>query len=120
MKLLRLICSTLAVAVAAACHGSNPFEVMGPSTGTVSIRVGEEIDFHLQNFGPGVFVVPPTLSGSALEFLEETTPCCPVPAGITQLFHFKGVASGTAIITFRDTGGDTPSPVVVVDTVIVP
>jgi hypothetical protein len=112
---LRLALALLAASVIGACHGTSPFEVLGPTAGTFSIKVGQEIDIHMQNAGPGYFVVPPTLSDSALTFLEETTPGQPVPAGITQLFHFKGVASGTTIITFQNTGGF--SPLTIVDTV---
>ena len=114
------VLSVFAAVTIAACHGPSPVEVLGPRAGTFSIAVGEEIDIHMQNVGPGTFISPPTLSGSALQFLEETGPVGGNdPGGIEQLFHFKGVATGTTIITFQNTGGDTPSPITVVDTVTV-
>jgi hypothetical protein len=100
-----------------ACHGPSPFEVNGVVGTSSSIAVGQEIDIYMQNIGPGVYTVPPTLTGSALVFVEETTPCCPDPGGIQQLFHFKGVVSGRTVITFQSTGGFYPSTVI--DTVTV-
>jgi hypothetical protein len=97
-----------------ACHGSriSPFEVNGVAATSSSIAVGQEIDIYLQNIGPGVYTVPPLLAGSAIEYLEETTPEPADPGGIRQLFHFKAVATGTTIITFQSTGGFAPSSVV--------
>ncbi len=106
--------SVLAAFTTDACHGTgtSPFEVNGVVATSASIAVGQEIDIYMQNIGPGVYTVPPTLAGSAIEYLEETTPEPSDPGGIQQLFHFKGVATGTTIITFQSTGGFAPSTVV--------
>jgi hypothetical protein len=112
---LRFSLTLFAAVTVAACNGdsSNPLEVNGAATArSSSIAVGQEIDIYMQNIGPGVYTVPPTLSGSAIEYLTETTPEPPDPGGVRQLFHFKGVASGTTIITFQSTGGFAPSTVV--------
>ena len=60
---------------------------------------------------------PPAITGSAIEFLDMTNPPTTVvtPAGAVQLYHFKGVASGQAIVLFHNPAG-LPE---VIDTVVV-
>jgi hypothetical protein len=113
---LRLAPALLAAFVFGACHGSSPFEVYGPTAGTFSIKVGQDIDIHMQTAGPGDFGSPPTLSGSAIAFLG-VGPGPIDPGGITQVFHFKGVMGGTTIITFQRVNQDISGNVV--DTVTV-
>ena len=98
------------------CTGS-PFDVFVVNTQTFSIAVGQEATIQLGTVGPGEFVDPPILTGSAIQFLGVTAPPgVPVPSGVRQIFHFKGVASGQAIILFHNTATDGQHPDVV-DTV---
>jgi hypothetical protein len=99
-----------------ACRGPSPFEVYGPTAGTFSIVVGQELIIEMGIVGPAFYVSPPTLSGSPLEFIGENAypSTFNSPAGEPQLFHFKGVAFGQTIITFH--GQSLPD---VVDTVMV-
>lgn len=110
----------LAIFAMEACHGPSPFEVYGAPNAKFSIAVGQEIDIRLQTVGPGSYVAPPALTGSAIEYLEVTSGGID-PAGDNQVFHFKGVASGTTIITFSNVCGCSPSrpPYSVIDTVTV-
>ena len=72
--------------------------------------------------GPG-YSSPPTITGSAIAFLEETyPPGAATPGGVLQLFHFKGVASGQAIVLFHNPANPAGSGNVladVIDTVVV-
>jgi hypothetical protein len=96
--------SVFAVFVIGACRGPGPVEANSSSS---SISVGEEIDFNMQVVGPGSYAVPPTLTGSAIEFLEVTSGG-ENPGGADQVFHFKAVASGITVITFVEIGNNTP------------
>lgn len=110
----------LAAFVIDACHGPSPFEVYGPTTGTFSMKVGQETDIHMQTVGPGAFASPPTLSGSAIAFLG-VGPGPNDPGGVTQVFHFKAVEGGSTIVTFQPIDNNTPGfpHTNVVDTVTV-
>ena len=114
--------ATLAILLLAATFLSvsctrSPLDVLVVNTQTFSIAVGQEATIQLGTVGPGEFVDPPTLTGSAIQFLGVTTPPgVPVPSGVRQIFHFKGVASGRAIILFHNTATDGHHPDVV-DTV---
>jgi hypothetical protein len=87
-----------------ACHGLSPLEAYGEPPRTFSIAVGQTIDIQMGTVGPGEYMSPPTLIGSAVAFLGETSPPgVNPPSGLQQLFHFKGVASGQTIIVFHNT-----------------
>ena len=95
----------------------SPLDVFVANTQTFSIAVGQEATIQLGTVGPGEYVDPPTLTGSAIQFLGVTTPPgVAVPSGVRQIFHFKGVASGQAVILFHNTATDGRHPDVV-DTV---
>jgi len=71
---------------------------------TLRIAVGEELDLTLQTVGPGEYQSPPSVSSSSLQFLDAT-PITPTSRwGIAQVFRFKGVASGQAIVVIRHSG----------------
>ena len=91
----------LAVFAVAACHRTNPFEVEGSPSRTFSITVGEELTIDIGGAGPG-FAVPPTLIGSTVEFLNETSPPSKIvsPGGELEQYHFKGLSAGRTIIMF--------------------
>ena len=74
----------------------------------------------MSTVGPGSYLTPPSLSGPALVFLGETSPPgVVVPSGSQQIFHFKGVASGTSIVVFQNTNPDKTHYPDVSDTVFV-
>lgn len=104
----------LAALFLGACS-SGLLEVYGAPSRTFSLVVGEELSIRLQSIGPGEFSSPPTLTGSAVEFLEVSDPGIAVPAGVTQAFRFKAVAVGDVVIRFHHTGNNPT----VQDTVIV-
>ena len=109
----------LALLVAAFFTGGctrSPLDVFVANTQTFSIAVGQEATIQLGTVGPGEYVDPPTLTGSAIQFLGVTTPRLAVPSGVQQIFHFRGVASGQAIILFHNTATDGRHPDVI-DTV---
>ena len=69
----------------------------------------------MRTVGPGEYATPPELTGSAIEFVGMS-PAAPVPAGVTQIFRFKGVALGQTIVRFHNTD---PLHADVRDTIIV-
>ena len=71
---------------------------------TLRVAVGEELDLTLQTVGPGEYQSPPSVSSSSLQFLDAT-PITPTSRwGIAQVFRFKGVAPGQAIVVIRHSG----------------
>ena len=95
----------------------SPLDVFVASTQTFSIAVGQEATIQLGTVGPGEYVNPPTLTCSAIQFLGVSAPPgVAVPSGVRQIFHFKGVASGQAVILFHNTATDWHHPDVI-DTV---
>ena len=69
----------------------------------VGAHVGDRIEVTLQSIGPGEYAIPPAVSSPAVEFLDVAGCGQPVPAGVTQCFHFRAVQSGIAVITFTHT-----------------
>jgi hypothetical protein len=100
------------------CHPS-PLEPYRATSASSSIAVGQEIDFWMSTVGPGSYLTSPSLSGPALVFFGETSPGVAVPSGVQQIFHFKGVASGTSMIVFQNTNPDKTHHPDVSDTVFV-
>src|ERR1019366_6804428 len=84
-------CTFVSIVFAGACGGHGPFEVVGAPSGTFSISVHQQLDIQMGTAGPGEYVSPPTLNGSALEFLSVTAGET-MPSGGSQIFHFKGIA----------------------------
>jgi|GEM_PF-3048308 len=105
----------VAAFLTAGCTRS-PLDVFVANTQTFSIAVGQEATIQLGTVGPGEYVNPPTLTGSAIQFLGVTAPRLAAPSGAQQIFHFKGVASGQTIILFHNTATDGRHPDVI-DTV---
>lgn len=104
---IRLTLALLVACAASACNlfKSNAVEVNGETTTSFSIAPGQEIEIFLQTIGSGEFGAPPALNGSAIAFLEVTSGGLNDPGGPTQLFHFRGMESGTTIITFHHVCG---------------
>ena len=111
-----VVAALLGLAGLAAGCSNNPFAVYGAPSRSLSVIVGQEMTIQMGTVGPGEYMSPPTLSGSAIEFLEVTTPSGAEPAGVRQDFHFRGVANGQTIVVFHNTESRNPD---VVDTVVV-
>jgi len=99
-----LVVACLASVEACSRTSIAPLAAYGVPLGALSIAVGQELQLTMRTIGPGEYVSPPTLAGSAIVFLDLSLPPAQVPAGVTQLFRFKGVAPGQAIIRFHNTG----------------
>ena len=86
-----------------ACSTRGPLEVNGVESRTMSLAVGQELGIRLSTVGPGEYSSPPSLSGSAVQFLGDAYVGPNNPGGPTQLFRFKAVARGRTIVTFQHT-----------------
>ena len=94
-----------AVVLCASCGSDSrgPLELLGAPPRTMSVAVNQELRIKLQTIGPGQYVSPPTLAGSALLFLGADVVGPYVPGGPTQEFRFKAVTRGQTIIEFHHT-----------------
>lgn len=100
-------CSIAAACVLlSSCNASGPLalELAGVPSRQISASVGQELRIRLQTIGPGEYASPPTIEGTAVIFLDASLVSPHVPAGPTQVFRFKAVAPGRAIIAFHHTG----------------
>jgi len=90
-----------------ACSGSSPsspvaLELDGVSSRQISASVGQVLGIRLQTIGPGSYASPPTIEGTAVTFLDASFVGPQVPAGPTQVFRFKAVQPGRAILAFHN------------------
>lgn len=97
------------------CGAEGIASVSGSTPSTTSIAVGQEIQLTLSTVGPGSYDSLPSISSSAVRFLDMTFPPPQVPAGPTQVFRFVGATRGTAIVSFHQSFSNR----VVEDTVVV-
>ena len=98
------ICSVLAVAlIGVGGCGTNPLAVNSDSSQTLSLEVGQELDLTVGTVGPGAYQSP-TITGSSVAFLGDSTIGPYTPAGPRQLFRFKGVSVGQAIVVLIHSG----------------
>lgn len=86
----------------AAC-GPNPLAVRSDTSQTLSLRVGQELDLTVGTVGPGSYQAP-TISSTAVAFLGDSIVGPSTPAGPRQLFRFKGVSIGQAIVVLTHSG----------------
>ena len=91
------------VALGLVSCGQGPLEANGSPSHTVSIEAGRELELTLQTIGPGEYASPPVVSSAAVRFLDVRLVTPAVPAGPTQLFRFKALAPGVAVIVFHHT-----------------
>lgn len=118
MRQHRILLSVIGSLLVAGCNSATPFEVSGVPARSFSLSIGGEIGIQMATVGPGEYVSPPTLTGSALQFLEVTPASgTVVPSGVQQVFHFKGVAVGQTIIVFHHTNPSGTVHPDVIDTV---
>jgi hypothetical protein len=79
------------------------------------LPAGRPFSITLQTIGPGAYASPPAVSSSAVRFLDVGQASIRVPAGPTQVFRFKAVKPGWAVIVFRHDASNK----MVEDTVVV-
>jgi hypothetical protein len=70
----------------------------------LSVRSGDEIRVTLQTIGPGQYDELPSVSSPAVVFLRVSILTPPNPAGPRQLFEFRAVAAGHAVVSIPHTG----------------
>ena len=111
MQTFRLLCSkaatlTVAVLILGACDGQSPVLVqeIDGSASTVTATVGRELDITLGTVGSGAYDSLPTISSTAVRFLDASTVAPFVPAGPRQRFRFMPQQPGTSVITFNHSG----------------
>jgi hypothetical protein len=92
------------VLVGACADSTSPLEVFGSPSSTLSIDVGQEVLITMRTVGPGEYASPPVVTGTAVTFLDVSLADAQVPAGETQVFRFKGVSRGQAVVVFHNTG----------------
>ena len=83
---------------------------------TISVASGENFDIKVGTVGPGEYASPPTIDQAStprIQFLSSEFVGPNEPAGPRQLFHFKAVRAGKAVILIHHTGTNPT----VVDTV---
>lgn len=68
------------------------------------VGLGDEIDVTLQTIGPGEYDELPSVSSAAVTFLSVSLLTPSNPAGPKQLFQFRAVATGHAVISIPHTG----------------
>jgi hypothetical protein len=92
----------LGLLLLAACGSDDVVGVRGDDVfGKIVADRGQKIDIKLGNVGPALYASPPSISSSALAYLGAEIVPPATPGGPTQLFHFRAVASGEAVVTFQ-------------------
>ncbi|HEY9426838.1 MAG TPA: hypothetical protein VIR34_06765 [Gemmatimonadaceae bacterium] len=98
----------LGILLLAACGSDDVVRVRGNDVaGTIVADRGQKIDVKLGNVGPATWASPPSISFPVLEYLGVDVVPPYNPGGPTQLFHFRAVASGEAVVTFQRMLGDS-------------
>jgi hypothetical protein len=98
----------------AGCGSGTLTESSGAGEHDFSIAAGQELEIRLQSIGPGEYRSPPSVSSSAIRFRDVRLAAPHVPAGVTQLFRFRAVGRGRAIVVFRH-GERSPTVIATVD-----
>jgi hypothetical protein len=70
----------------------------------LSAASGDEIDVTLQTIGPGAYNERPDVSSPAVVFSKVSMVTPPNPGGPRQLFQFRAMAAGHAVISISHTG----------------
>jgi hypothetical protein len=85
----------------ARCSSGTPTDTSGSSGRTFAVAAGQDVGIRLQNIGPGEYLAPPAISSAAIRFEAVSLVTPAVPAGKTQLFRFRALRPGRALVTFR-------------------
>ena len=84
---------------------SNVLSLDGGDNGrSVSVGVDDEIDVTLQTIGGGQYDEHPSVSSAAVAFSKVSSVSPPNPGGPRQLFQFRAVTAGHAVISILHTG----------------
>jgi len=93
------------------CSSGPKTFTMTDSGGSVSAKLGEELDIKLSSVGPSSYG-DPVVSSSSVQYLSVSVVSPYTPGGPTQLFAFKAAAVGQATITIpkvNDPTGTLPA-----------
>jgi hypothetical protein len=93
------------------CYGGPKTFTMTDSGGSVSAKLGDELDVKLSSIGPSSYG-DPVVSSSSVQYLNVSVVPPYGPGGPTQLFTFKAAAVGQATITIpkvNDPTGTLPA-----------
>jgi len=96
---------SLLVSLAAACGGDRIVSVnAGSASQRVDAHVGDLVNIHLWAGLNGLYATSPAISTSAVQFIDESIETGSggfiSPAGPGQLFRFRAISRGTALVTF--------------------
>jgi Na+-transporting NADH:ubiquinone oxidoreductase subunit NqrF len=103
---LARVAAVPAILTASACGDSNPVAVSikGDTSQSLTVPAGKQFIVTLQTIGAGEYSSPPSISSTAVRFLDVAQASFVVPAGPTQEFRFAATARGQAIVVFQNTG----------------
>jgi hypothetical protein len=104
----------LAPLVLAGCRASSVLSLRGNDQ-SFSVPSGVEFTITMQTIGPGEYDSPPAISSPIVAFVDVGPAATNVPAGPTQVFRFRAVGVGQALVAFHNAA----SGKVVTDTVVV-
>jgi hypothetical protein len=91
----------MAALLLARCSSDALTDTNGSSGRSFTVAAGQEVGIHLQSIGPGEYLAPPAISSVAIRFEDVRLVTPAVPAGKTQLFRFRALRPGRALVTFR-------------------
>lgn len=107
-RVRRVLCAMAGAAAVAGCSNTITSDARSSALGAtrVTASVGQELDLTLRTIGPGpTFDTVPSVSSSAVRFVNAGYAADQVPGGPTQLFRFTADRPGIAIVTFTKPGG---------------
>jgi hypothetical protein len=95
--------------LSANCSGTaEPVGLTAQDNGSdLNLVMQQAVFLTLQTIGPGQFGEP-VISSAAASFEGMTFPKAQNPGGPTQLYRFRAVADGTALITIPHDDGSAP------------
>ena len=76
----------------------------GDNGRVLSVGLDDEIDVTLQTIGPGQYDEHPSVSSPAVAFSKVSILMPANPGGPRQLFQFRAVTAGHAVISLSHTG----------------
>lgn len=114
-KLAVVAAAILACAAACVVNGPTTVSIADNTNQTITALQGEDVNITLQVTGAGVFDSIPAVSTANVRFVDESQVYPAVAVGPTQLFRFKAVTVGTAIVDFVN----RPQGITVEDTIVV-
>ena len=100
------ICGVLVAATPLSGCTTEPLAVRSTHGQTLTLSVGQQLDLTVGTVGPGEYVAPPSISSTALRFLDAKVVAPHLPSGPTQLFRFQAEARGRAIVVITHSGDD--------------